>query len=103
MRHAGRDDPLPVSIVNPHRPDRVELRCKKRRPKEYDLMSQPPGRFAPAAQAKAWGAKRTKREDRGKVSQASALSGGHDDASRPFRQRLSRRADREACGIPARS
>jgi hypothetical protein len=27
--------------VNPDRPDRAEPRCKKRRPKQYDLMNKP--------------------------------------------------------------
>ena len=41
MRHARRDDVLPPLIVNPYRPDRIEPRCKKRRPKQYDLMNKP--------------------------------------------------------------
>ena len=41
MRHARRGDALPVFIINQHRPNRIEPRCKKRRPKEYDLMNQP--------------------------------------------------------------
>jgi hypothetical protein len=41
MRHARSGDSLPKLIVNPHRPDRVEPRCKKRRAKEYDLMNKP--------------------------------------------------------------
>jgi hypothetical protein len=41
MRHARPGDSLPNLIVNPHRPDRVEPRCKKRRAKEYDLMNKP--------------------------------------------------------------
>jgi hypothetical protein len=41
MRHARPGDELPTFVVNPLRPDRVEPRCKKRRPKEYDLMSKP--------------------------------------------------------------
>lgn len=41
MRHARPGDLLPTFVVNRHRPDRVEPRCKKRRPKEYDLMSKP--------------------------------------------------------------
>jgi hypothetical protein len=41
MRHAEARDVLPVLIVNPHRPNRVEPRCKKRRPKPYDLMNKP--------------------------------------------------------------
>jgi hypothetical protein len=41
LRHARPGDRLPDLVVNPHRPDRVEPRCRKRRPKEYDLMSKP--------------------------------------------------------------
>ncbi len=41
MRHARRGDALPRFVVNPYRPNRVEPRCKKRRPKQYDLMNKP--------------------------------------------------------------
>jgi hypothetical protein len=41
MRHARPGEPLPDLIVNPRRPNRVEPRCKKRRPKQYDLMGKP--------------------------------------------------------------
>jgi hypothetical protein len=41
MRHARRGQTMPELIVVPYRPNRVEPRCKKRRPKEYDLMSKP--------------------------------------------------------------
>ena len=41
MRHARPGDALPKLLVNPRRPDRVEPRCKKRRPKQYDLMRKP--------------------------------------------------------------
>jgi len=41
MRHARAGDELPPLIVNPARPDRREPRCRKRRPKEYDLMNEP--------------------------------------------------------------
>lgn len=41
VKHARPGDALPPLIVNPHRPDRVEPRCKKRRPKQYDLMNKP--------------------------------------------------------------
>jgi len=41
MRHARPGDELPTFVVNALRPNRVEPRCKKRRPKEYDLMSKP--------------------------------------------------------------
>jgi hypothetical protein len=40
-RHARPGEALPELIVNPRRPDRVEPRCKKRRPKEYDLLNKP--------------------------------------------------------------
>lgn len=40
-RHARPGDTLPTLIVNPRRPDRVEPRCKKRRPKQFDLMNKP--------------------------------------------------------------
>lgn len=41
VRHARPGDKLPDLIVNPHRPNRAEPRCKKRRPKQYDLMNKP--------------------------------------------------------------
>lgn len=41
MRHARPGDTLPELVVNPLRPNRVEPRCKKRRPKQYDLMNRP--------------------------------------------------------------
>src|SRR5688500_4916388 len=41
VRHARPGDTLPALIVNPRRPDRVEPRCKKRRPKQYALMNKP--------------------------------------------------------------
>jgi hypothetical protein len=41
LRHAEPQDQLPDLIVNPHRPDRVEPRVLKRRPKAYDLMNRP--------------------------------------------------------------
>lgn len=41
MRHAGPGDSLPNLIVNPYRPNRIEPRCKKRRPKQFDLMNKP--------------------------------------------------------------
>jgi hypothetical protein len=34
-------EPLPPLVVNPHRPDRVEPRAVKRRPKPYPLLTQP--------------------------------------------------------------
>jgi hypothetical protein len=41
MRHAQPGDAMPELVVNPYRPDRPEPRCKKRRPKQYDLMNKP--------------------------------------------------------------
>lgn len=41
MRHAKAGEPLPELIVNPARPNRIEPRCRKRRPKQYDLMNKP--------------------------------------------------------------
>ena len=41
VRHARPGDVMPDLHVNPHRPDRAEPRCKKRRPKQYDLMNKP--------------------------------------------------------------
>lgn len=41
MRHALPGDSLPPLIVNPYRPNRIEPRCRKRRPKQYDLMNKP--------------------------------------------------------------
>jgi hypothetical protein len=41
MRHARRGDVLPALMVVPYRPGRIEPRCKKRRPKQYDLMNKP--------------------------------------------------------------
>jgi Transposase DDE domain len=39
--HARPGDVMPDLVVNPHRPNRAEPRCKKRRPKEYDLLNRP--------------------------------------------------------------
>jgi Transposase DDE domain len=41
IRHAKPGDTLPPLVVNPHRPHRIEPRCRKRRPREYDLMNKP--------------------------------------------------------------
>ena len=41
MRHARPGDSLPPLIVNPYRPNRIEPRCRKRRPRQYDLMNKP--------------------------------------------------------------
>ena len=41
MRHARPGETLPDLIVNQQRPDRVEPRALKRRPKEYDRLNKP--------------------------------------------------------------
>jgi hypothetical protein len=41
MRYAGPNEAMPVMKVNPDRAGRQEPRCKKRRPKQYDLMNKP--------------------------------------------------------------
>jgi Transposase DDE domain len=41
MRHARPGDTLPKLLINPRRPHRIEPRCRKRRPKQYDLMNKP--------------------------------------------------------------
>jgi hypothetical protein len=40
-RHARPRESLRTLLVNPPRPNRLEPRCTKRRPKEYDLMNKP--------------------------------------------------------------
>jgi len=41
MRHVRPGERLRELIVNPLRPNRIEPRCRKRRPKQYDLMNKP--------------------------------------------------------------
>jgi Transposase DDE domain len=41
LRHARPGNTLPPLIVNRYRPNRLEPRCIKRRPKPYDLMNKP--------------------------------------------------------------
>jgi hypothetical protein len=41
LRQAEAGEELPELVVNPLRPGRFEPRCKKRRPKQYDLMRLP--------------------------------------------------------------
>ena len=41
IRHARPGEALPDLMLNPARPNRPEPRCKKRRPKQYDLMNKP--------------------------------------------------------------
>jgi hypothetical protein len=40
-RHARPGEALRTLVINPSRPDRPEPRCKKRRPKQFDLMNKP--------------------------------------------------------------
>jgi hypothetical protein len=41
LRSAKPDSPMPNLVLVPDRPDRVEPRALKRRPKEYDRMTRP--------------------------------------------------------------
>jgi hypothetical protein len=41
LRHAQPGDELPTLVVNPERPNRAEPRVRKRRPKEFPLMTRP--------------------------------------------------------------
>jgi hypothetical protein len=41
LRGAESGEAMPELVINPHRPGRSEPRCKKRRPKQYDLMRRP--------------------------------------------------------------
>jgi hypothetical protein len=41
IRAARPGETMPRFIVNPYRPNRIEPRVKKRRPKPYDLMNRP--------------------------------------------------------------
>ena len=41
LASAQDDEPLPALVVNPHRPYRFEPRVRKRRPKQYPLMTKP--------------------------------------------------------------
>ncbi len=41
LQAAQPGDKLPKLVVNPYRPNRLEPRVKKRRPKEYSLMNKP--------------------------------------------------------------
>jgi Transposase DDE domain len=41
LASAQADEPLPTLVVNRHRPNRYELRVRKRRPKPYPLMTKP--------------------------------------------------------------
>jgi len=50
LRHARPGDTLPPLIINPYRPERIEPRCKKRRPKQYDLMNKPRAELRKALQ-----------------------------------------------------
>jgi Transposase DDE domain len=50
---ARADAQLPELVVNPLRPGRCEPRCRKRRPKEYDLMKKPRARLRQALESQA--------------------------------------------------
>jgi Transposase DDE domain len=41
MRHARPGDALPELMLVPYRPNRAEPRCRKRRPKQFELMNKP--------------------------------------------------------------
>ena len=41
LRHARPGDNLPALVVNLSRPERIEPRAVKRRPKEYDRLTKP--------------------------------------------------------------
>jgi Transposase DDE domain len=41
LRQARPGEPLPRLVVNPERPDRVEPRVRKRRPKQFPVMKRP--------------------------------------------------------------
>ena len=41
LRHARPAEHLPVLLVNLYRPERIEPRAVKRRPKEYDRLTKP--------------------------------------------------------------
>jgi len=41
LQPAKPQAPLPVLVINPARPGRLEPRCRKRRPKQYPLMKVP--------------------------------------------------------------
>ncbi len=41
LQTARPGDPLPRLVVNPYRPNRLEPRVRKRRPKEYPIMNKP--------------------------------------------------------------
>jgi hypothetical protein len=47
-RYAKPGDVLPALKVNPLRTGRAEPRCRKRRPKQYDLMNKPLEQFRAA-------------------------------------------------------
>ena len=41
LQTAKPGDELPKLVVNPYRPNRLEPRVRKRRPKQYSLMNKP--------------------------------------------------------------
>ena len=52
LSSAAPGSPLPALIVNPDRPNRVEPRVRKRRPKQYPLMKRPRDDLRKALQKK---------------------------------------------------
>ena len=45
LRGAEAGEEMPELVVNPWRPERSEPRCRKRRPKQFDLMRVPRAEF----------------------------------------------------------
>jgi len=52
VRHGDLSQPLPKLQIVPYRPDRVEPRAVKRRPKEYDRLSKPRDQLRKPLQAR---------------------------------------------------
>jgi hypothetical protein len=52
LRHARPGEELPWLRVNPERPGRVEPRARKRRPKQYDLLTKPRAELRKALRGK---------------------------------------------------
>jgi hypothetical protein len=55
LRAARATDRMPRFVINPRRQDRFEPRVRKRRPKEYDLMTRPRSQLKKALQKQAKG------------------------------------------------
>jgi hypothetical protein len=52
LQQAGPGEAVPRLRVNPERPGRVEPRVKKRRPKQFKLMTKPRAELRKALQGK---------------------------------------------------